>query len=103
MTKLKEHIVKTGGGYKLVSKSTGKNLGTAKTKAGIMKRERQVQYFKHMHEDGGMGMVGGSPVNSAGSGAIAGIGIGPQGEPGVNMKKKKAVVPFKTFVRKRPV
>ena len=57
--------------------------------------------FKHINEDGGM--VGGSPVNSAGSGAIAGIGIGPQGEPGVNMKKKKAVVPFKTFVRKRPV
>jgi hypothetical protein len=50
-----------------------------------------------------MGMVGGSPVNNAGSGEIAGIGIGPQGQPGVNMKKKKTVVPFKTFVRKRPV
>jgi len=47
----KEHIVKTGSGYKLVSKKTGKNLGTAITKAGIEKRERQVQYFKHMHEE----------------------------------------------------
>ena len=45
---IKEHIVKTSGGYKLVSKTTGKNLGTAKTKSGIMKRERQVQYFKHL-------------------------------------------------------
>jgi hypothetical protein len=51
MSTFKEHIIKTGGGYKLVSKKTGKNLGTATTKAGIEKRERQVQYFKHMHED----------------------------------------------------
>jgi len=28
-------------------------------------------------------------VNSAGSGAIAGIGVGPQGEPGVPLRKKK--------------
>ena len=42
-----EHIVKTGSGYKLVSKSTGKNLGTASSLAGIKKRERQVQFFKH--------------------------------------------------------
>ena len=53
MTKLKEHIIKTGGGYKLVSKKTGKNLGTAKTRAGILKRERQVEYFKHMDECSG--------------------------------------------------
>lgn len=39
-------VKKVKGGYKLVS-HTGKNLGTAKTKAGIEKRERQVQYFKH--------------------------------------------------------
>ena len=48
---LEEHVVKTDSGYKLVSKKTGKNLGTAKTKAGIEKRERQVQYFKHMGEE----------------------------------------------------
>ena len=41
-------IKKTAGGYKLVSKTTGKNLGTAKTKAGIEKREKQVNYFKYL-------------------------------------------------------
>ena len=46
-----EHIVKTDGGYKLVSKKTGKNLGTASSLAGIKKREAQVQYFKHQHEE----------------------------------------------------
>jgi hypothetical protein len=48
---LLEHIVKSGSGYKLLSKKTGKNLGTAKSKAGIEKRERQVQFFKHQHEE----------------------------------------------------
>jgi hypothetical protein len=41
-----------------------------------------------------------APVNAVGGGQIAGVGIGTQGEPGVNAKKKKSVVPFKTFVRK---
>ncbi len=39
-------IKKTSKGYELVSKKTGKNLGTAPTKSGIEKRERQVEYFK---------------------------------------------------------
>lgn len=39
-------IRKTKSGYKLVSKKTGKNLGTAKTKKQILKREAQVEYFK---------------------------------------------------------
>jgi hypothetical protein len=30
-----------------------------------------------------------APVNSVGTGAVAGIGIGVQGEPGINLKKKK--------------
>ena len=98
MISFKEHIVKTSSGYKLVSKSTGKNLGTAKTKSGIMKRERQVQYFKHMNEDG----VAGPVVNNVGGGQVAGLGTGNQGEPGVNLKKKKAVIPFKIFTRKKP-
>lgn len=29
-----------------------------------------------------------APTNSAGSGGVAGIGVGPQGEPGVPKKKK---------------
>lgn len=42
-----EHIVKAGSQYRLVSKKTGKNLGTYPTRAGAERRERQVQYFKH--------------------------------------------------------
>ena len=44
---LSEHIVKVKGGYRLISKKSGRNLGTYPTKAGAKKRERQVQYFKH--------------------------------------------------------
>jgi hypothetical protein len=101
MKTFKEHIIKTSGGYKLVSKKTGRNLGTATTKAGIMKRERQVQYFKHMHEDGEGGMVGGNPViNNVSSGAIAGLGIGKDGEPGIK-KNKKGVSSFTSFVKRK--
>lgn len=46
-----EHIVKTGDKYQLRSKHGNKNLGTYDTRAGAEKRERQVQYFKHMGED----------------------------------------------------
>ena len=58
---------------------------------------------ENIKEDGGA-MVGGQPVVSSNvsDGQIAGLGIGKQGEPGVNPKKKKTVVPFKTFVRKKP-
>ena len=47
---IKEHIVKVGNKYRLVSKKSGKNLGTYPTKAGAEKRERQVQYFKNKAE-----------------------------------------------------
>ncbi len=47
MISFKEHIVKTGDKYRLISKSTGKNLGTYDTKAGAINREKQVQYFKN--------------------------------------------------------
>jgi glycerol-3-phosphate cytidylyltransferase-like family protein len=42
-----EHIVKVKGGYRLVSKKSGRNLGTYPTRAGAENREREVQYFKH--------------------------------------------------------
>jgi hypothetical protein len=48
---VQEHIVKVKGGYELKSKKTGRNLGKYPTKAGAEKRERQVQYFKHMGEN----------------------------------------------------
>ena len=56
---------------------------------------------KNIKEDGGM--VGGSPVlNNVGDGNIAGLGVGPQGEPGIRKKNKKAVIPFKMFNRNPP-
>lgn len=87
---LLETIRKVQGGYRLVSKKTGRNLGTYDTIEGAKKRERQVQYFKHMKEDGGGagggGVGGGSggagaPANAVGGGHVAGLGVGPQGEP----------------------
>ncbi len=54
--------------------------------------------MKKVKEEFG-GMVGGSPINNVGDGNIAGLGVGSQGEPGVNKKKKKTVIPFKTFTR----
>ena len=39
-----------------------------------------------------------SPTNSAGSGGIAGIGQGPDGEPGVTKKNKKKII-LRTFRR----
>lgn len=45
-----ERIVKVDGKWRLVSTTTGKNLGTYDTRAGAEKRERQVQYFKHQEE-----------------------------------------------------
>lgn len=46
---MREHIVKTGDKYELVSHS-GKNLGTYDSRAGAEKREKQVEYFKHAKE-----------------------------------------------------
>jgi hypothetical protein len=42
-----------------------------------------------------------APVNSVGTGAIAGIGVGPQGEPGVNLKKKKNIASFISFTKRK--
>ena len=47
---LDEVIRKKGGKYCLFSKKTKRNLGCYPTRAGAMKRERQVQYFKHLKE-----------------------------------------------------
>lgn len=55
-----ETIRKVAGGYRLVSRK-GKNLGTYPSKSGAEKRERQVQYFKHVGEDAaGVGVVSNS-------------------------------------------
>ena len=41
-----------------------------------------------------------APVNAVGGGAVAGLGVGPQGEPGVKLRNKKKVMPFAIFARK---
>jgi len=46
-----EHIVKQGSKYCLKSKKNNKNLGCYDSKKGAEKREKQVQYFKHMKEN----------------------------------------------------
>jgi hypothetical protein len=44
------------------------------------------------------GMVG-VPTNNAGGGEVAGLGVGPKGEPGVGKRKKP--MPFKSFFKRR--
>jgi hypothetical protein len=41
------------------------------------------------------------PTNNAGGGAVAGIGVGPQGEPGINKKKKRNLIPLMAFMRRK--
>jgi hypothetical protein len=54
---MSETIKKVGSQYQLVSKS-GKNLGKYPSKAGAEKREKQVNYFKHVDEEAaGVGII----------------------------------------------
>ena len=55
--------------------------------------KKHADFEKMMNED--------APVNVAGGGQVAGIGVGPQGEPGVPVKKKKKLASFISFI-KRP-
>jgi hypothetical protein len=67
--------------------------------ANEFKKECGVGYYwcntdqkcKPMQED--------APANAVGTGAVAGIGVGSQGEPGVN--KKKGLTPFLSFIRRK--
>lgn len=52
---------------------------------------------KQLKEDG---IVGGTPANNVGGGSIAGLGVGPQGEPGVKKDRKKPM-PFKAFFNRK--
>ena len=54
--------------------------------------------FKQFNEDGAVGIGSGAPTNAVGGGAVAGIGVGPQGEPGV---KKKKPNPIMGYMQKR--
>ena len=66
------------------------------------KKELEAQHAKYVEQGIIKPKTEEVAVNVVGGGNIAGLGIGNQGEPGVNPKKKKAVIPFKTFVRKKP-
>ena len=55
--------------------------------------KKHADFEKYMNED--------APVNVASGGQVAGIGVGPQGEPGVPVKKKKKIASFISFI-KRP-
>ena len=46
-----------------------------------MRKWTEISPFTGMEED--------APTNSAGTGSVAGIGVGPMGEPGVHPRKKK--------------
>ena len=51
---------------------------------------------KPLKEDAGA--MGGAPANAVGGGAIAGLGVGPQGEPGV---KKRKTATFISFIKRK--
>jgi hypothetical protein len=54
------------------------------------------KYAKSVKEEDAGAM--GAPTNSAGGGAVAGLGVGPQGEPGV---KKRKTATFISFMKRK--
>jgi hypothetical protein len=81
------------GGYDVEERS--KYWDNQQKEIAKARKELEDRMKKEEH----VSMVGGSPTNNVSDGNIAGLGVGPQGEPGVNKKKKKSVIPFKTFTR----
>lgn len=57
-----------------------------------MKKGRRVPNCVPKNED--------APVNAVGGGNIAGLGVGPQGEPGIPRKRKK-LTPFILFMKRK--
>ena len=88
---IQETIRHEGSKWNIYSKDGSKRLGSYDTETAAKKRLRQIEYFKHMHEE--------VPVNNVGGGQVAGLGVGDQGEPGVK-KKKRQIIPFRMFKRK---
>ena len=43
-----------------------------------------------------------APVNAVGGGAIAGVGVGPDGEPGISRKKKRPQPVLGLVTRRKP-
>ena len=101
-------IVKTTSKIEKISNPAGRTTDHVEYKVteptGMVQRfksKREAQaHFDSLKEDGAMGGSAG-PTNVAGGGAIAGIGVGKDGEPGVNLKKKKTLV-LMSIRRKTP-
>ena len=70
------------------------------SKCGKIKHSGTCKKLNKVEEDGAAAMGGGAPTNNVGSGAVAGLGVGPQGEPGVDKRKKKSPVLQKMLRRK---
>ena len=54
-----------------------------------MSKWKQVKTYMEVNPYTGQSIDEDMPTNAAGRGAVAGIGVGPDGEPGINPKKKK--------------
>lgn len=67
-------------------KITGKNGASVELK---INGDMVITGSVTMVNEDGEGAGGACPTNSVSPGNIAGLGIGPQGEPGRKMKKKK--------------
>ena len=84
MKTFKEYRIETEASnttYKLVDKKTGKVVFTGKYNQVVQKDKETGYKHKVVTED--------APANSAGGGNIAGIGVGPDGEPGIQPKWAK--------------
>ena len=67
-----EIIRKKGNKYCLLSKKTKKNLGCYRSRAGAEKREKQVQYFKHLKKEEVSAPMGAAPAAANTSASIVG-------------------------------
>lgn len=78
----------------------------AKAKAWVKTRPKksaeEIDRIHKKHADFEKEMNEEAPTVNVGGGQVAGLGVGDQGEPGVPRKKKRKVIPFKTFIRKPP-
>lgn len=96
-TAAREHLKHAHGPSRSEIKTALSNL------SAFAKHTKTRKPLPTIKEDGmGAGAVGGgAPLNSAGSGSVAGIGVGPKGEPGVNRKANNSPV-IGTVTRKPP-
>ena len=67
--------------------------------ANELKKECGVGHYWCNNDNKCKPMQEDAPVNAVGDGQIAGLGVGPQGEPGVTKKKKPML--FSSFLRRK--